>query len=400
MSKPKICILTETYYPVVGGGETQAKLLAESLAEQGYGVLILTRRTSPDLPRTEAMGQITVRRLSPMGKQHWKKWGLLGSVMPALFHQRHQYDHLLISGFRVVGISGVLACKLLGKKCWLKADSLGEMSGDFFAAGLAKLGLSAKNPVFRWFLRSRNHILRMADGFVAISSAVSQEYDVEKVPAFKQHHIPNSVDTARFYPVSAEQKQALRQRLSLPPTAQIVIYTGRLVSYKGLPLLLQAWHTVSTHFPQAHLLLVGSGGLDLHNCEADLRTFVKEHGLKNCVTFTGAVTNVPDYLQASDLFVFPTENEAFGISLIEAMACGMPAISTNIGGVKDIIENGVNGVLINAGDQSQLEHALCTLLVDPRQRQKLGQQASQTVHEKYTKDSVTSRYTALFAWHK
>jgi hypothetical protein len=85
------------------------------------------------------------------------------------------YDLIFVSGFRVVGVTAVLLAKLLGKKVILKADSLGEMSGDFFTGGLARFGLRPGSLLFRAFLGLRNRILRRADRFVAISSVVADE---------------------------------------------------------------------------------------------------------------------------------------------------------------------------------------------------------------------------------
>ena len=89
---------------------------------------------------------------------------------------------------------------------------------------------------------------------------------------------------------------------------------------------MRVWLEVQRQHPNVKLLVVGAGGLDIHNCEAELKAYVIANGLQDSVHFTGSVENVHEYLQVADIFVFPTENEAFGISLIEAMACGLPAI--------------------------------------------------------------------------
>jgi glycosyltransferase involved in cell wall biosynthesis len=144
------------------------------------------------------------------------------------------------------------------------------------------------------------------------------------------------------------------------------------------------------------LLLIGSGGLDIHNCEVELKTYAKENNLQNTVQFIGTVQNVNEYLQASDVFVFPTENEAFGISLIEAMACGLPVISTPVGGIKDIIQDKQNGLLVKARDFQQLYEALDTLLIDTVLSSSLGKAARRTVQNRYSAEIVTQQYIELF----
>jgi len=396
MEKLKVCIFTETYYPVIGGGETQARMLAEGLIAHSFDVIVLTRRSDPLLKKIEQFGEITVYRLPPAGKAHLKKWGLLITGLPKLIKLHQHYDLIFVSGFRIIGVVAVLMSKLLGKTCILKADSLGEMSGDFFEAGLTKVGLGPSSLPFRVFLFLRNKILNRANAFVAISSEITMELQNYGVPLEIIHQIPNSVDANRFHPVDETKKHKLRRKLELPDEAKLVTFTGRLVSYKGLPLLLRVWQKIQSEHAHITLLLIGSGGLDIHNCEAELHQYVSANGLQGSVRFTGSVQNVHEYLQASDIFVFPTENEAFGISLIEAMACGLPAVSTDVGGVKDIIQHQQNGLVVSVGDNHQLYQALTTLITDTALSSYLGYQAWQTVQERYTTDKVIQEYIELF----
>jgi glycosyltransferase involved in cell wall biosynthesis len=396
LSNPKVCIFTETYHPVIGGGETQARALAESLVSNGFPVIVLTRRSDASLQKFERSGGVTVYRLPPVGKQHLKKWGLLLSSIPALIKLCRHYDLILVSGFRVTGMAGVMVGKLLGKHSILKADSLGEMSGEFFTAGLAKWRLRPASVLVRIFLLLRNMIVKRADAFVAISSAVKGELAIHGVNRKAVHMIPNSVDTELFHPVSRQERQEIRAILGLPSDDMIVTFTGRLVSYKGLPLLLRVWQEIQRRHANVSLLLVGSGGLDIHNSETELKEFVTANCLEHSIRFIGGVHNVYEYLQASDLFVFPTESEAFGISLIEAMACGLPVVSTSVGGIRDILQHRVNGLAVNPGDFQELYDALDTLLTDHALADNLGRAARQTVEEKYSETSVTAKYVALF----
>jgi GT2 family glycosyltransferase len=120
------------------------------------------------------------------------------------------------------------------------------------------------------------------------------------------------------------------------------------------------------------LVLVGEGGGDLDACEDELRRYVAQHTLEGRVRFTGAVDNVPDWLRAADAFVFPTENEAFGLSLVEAMACGLPSVSTVVGGLAEIVQDGVNALVVSPARYGGLAtgavetHGGCRALRSPR----------------------------------
>ena len=392
----KICIFTETYYPVVGGGETQCRLLAEGLITNGHSVTVLTRQSDAALRKHENYGDVRVYRLSPVGSGQLKKWGLLLSSLPALVRLRDQYDLIFVSGYRIIGLTAILVGKWLRKPVVLKADSLGEMSGAFFESGLRKFGISRSTLPFRLFLGIRNAILKKADAFSALSPEIASEWTSNSVPLNKIHVIPNGVDTAIFAPANSEQKSFLREKLNLPQSAIIAIYTGRLVSYKGLPLLLKVWNQIRFRHKNAILLLAGTGGLDIHNCEAQLRDYVKSAGLEKNVWFLGSVQNIPEYLQAADLFVFPTEKDAFPSSLIEAMACGLPIVTTPVGAIKTIVVHQETGLFVQPGNFEQLLELLDFMLSNQILTFGLGQAAWQAVQNQYAAENITRHYISLF----
>jgi glycosyltransferase involved in cell wall biosynthesis len=372
--------------------------LAEGLVANGFSVILLTRRSDPSLKKIEQFGEVTVYRLPPVGRGQLKKWGLLLSSVPLLIKLQRKYDLIFVSGFRIVGIAAVLVSKLFGKACVLKADSQGEMSGEFFRDGLVKVGASPSGWPFKLFLGVRNLILKRADAFTAITSDIVTELTTVGVPPATIQMIPNSVDTTRFCPVNDRRKADLRDKLGLPQAGKIAVYTGRLVSYKGLPLLLRVWQAIQDQHPEAYLVLVGTGGLDIHNCEAELKAYVEANGLQHSVHFTGSVhaLRVPEYLQAADLFVFPTENDAFPSSLVEAMTCRLPVITTPVGAIKTIVTDQKNGLLVPPGDFQQLREAIETLLTNPKLATRLGQAGWQTVQDNYSAEIVTQKYINVF----
>jgi glycosyltransferase involved in cell wall biosynthesis len=392
----KVCILTETYHPVVGGGETQARLLAEQLCARSAAVCVLTRRSDATFPAVERMDRVQVYRVGPVGRGQLKKWGLLVTTVLPMFRLRHAYDVLFVSGFRILGVPAVLVGRALGKRIVLKADSQGEMSGEFFGPGLARFGLRPSSAPMRMFLALRNAVLKRADAFVAITEEGARELSRAGVRSEAIRTLPNAADTRRFVPADASTRIGLRRKLGLPEAAPIGVYTGRLVEYKGLPLLVRVWQSIARAHPQALLVLVGEGGLDIHNCEDELRAYVTANGLTHCIVFAGAVADVSDHLRAADLFLYPTQNDAFPSSLIEAMACGLPAVATPVGAIGTIIDDERNGVLVPAGSGEQLEAAVDRLLRDRELASRLGTAARETVLERYSAARVAAQYTELF----
>ena len=395
-SLPRVCLLTETYYPLTGGGESQTRVLAANLLNRNFQVIIITRRCSDSLKKIDLVDGVSVYRIPPIGAGRFTRWFMLFWSLLALAKTRRQYDVICVSGFKALGLSAVLAAKLFRKACILKADSNGEMSGEFFAAGLKKFGLTPSSRMVGILLSGRNKVLRSADYFVAITTGIAEELKAHGVAASSIASITNSVDTSKFRPVGTSEKQKLRQQLSVPKKTIIITYAGRLVSYKGLPLLLRVAEAIQREFDNVAFVLIGSGGIDMHNCEAELKQFVKAKGLEESVYFSGEVGNVHEYLQASDIFVLPSEEDAFPLALVEAMACGLPVISTPVGGIKEIITNRKNGLLVEARDFQQLYQAISALIRDPTLSASLGMAAVQMVQERYSAEIVIQKYCELF----
>lgn len=391
----RVCILVESYYPRVGGTPSQARLLASDLRAAGHEAVVVTRRWERGHAGRETVDGAEVIRVGPVGRGASKKWLMLPRVLPLLL-RLPRYDLIFCPGLRVLGAAAVLAARWRGVPCVLRPVSCGEMSGAFFADGLKRAGLGLSAWPVRLALGLRNAIVRRAESFVAISADIADELARSGVGSAKIARIPNGVDEAVFRPASPAEKAERRAALGIRPEERLVAYTGRLVTYKGLPGLLKVWERVAKDVPAGRLVLVGGGGNDMANCEAELRAFCLARGLGERVCFTGDVPAVAPWLQAADLFVFPTQNEAFGISLIEAMACGLPVVSTDVGGVKDIVEDGVNSLVFKAGDEAGLEAALRRALGDPALAARLGRGALETVRAKYVRGRVAAAYLGLF----
>ena len=128
------------------------------------------------------------------------------------------------------------------------------------------------------------------------------------------------------------------------------------------------------------------------SCEDELRRFVRARGIEDRVKFTGYVRNVHEYLQAADLFVFPTEGEAFPLSLVEAMSCGLPVIASRVGGIPEIVTHGRDGILVDPANPEALAREIAFLMKETPTAGSLGSNARRTVCEAYSIESVASQY--------
>ncbi|MDR0994457.1 MAG: glycosyltransferase, partial [Verrucomicrobiota bacterium] len=130
-SRPRVCVLTGSFHPVVGGGERHARLLCRELAARGLLVHVLTRRRTPESARREEMDGFTVVRVGPSGFSRLGKYLMLPAACFQLWRLRKKYDVVYVAGLRVLGWAGMLAQACLGKPCVLRAEARGEFSGEF-----------------------------------------------------------------------------------------------------------------------------------------------------------------------------------------------------------------------------------------------------------------------------
>lgn len=391
----RVCLVMETYWPQVGGGETAGRMLAHGLVRRGCDVSVFTRRSVPGVGARDPDGEVAVRRLPPGGSGPARKWALSVPVVAAMLSAHREFDVVVVLGFRVLGAPVVAAARLLGLPVVLKAESRGEMSGEFFRPGLERLGLSLDAPPVGAALELRNRILRSAAAFVAMSGELEREFLDAGVSSSRIHPIPNAVDVERFIPAGREQRLAARRELGVPADVRLLVYTGRLVEYKGLPGLVEVWPQVVASHPAARLALVGAGGSDIAACEAELRGRVETLGIADTVRFPGAVDDVVPWLHAADGFVFPSRDEAFGLSLVEAMACGLPAVTTPVGGLADIADPGENALVVEPGDAEALLSALRELVAGGPNVEALGEQARRTVEARFARGPVVEAWKSL-----
>lgn len=199
------------------------------------------------------------------------------------------------------------------------------------------------------------------DAVVTVSRSVGERARAARlVPARKLHVIHNGIRTARFIAVAGDGPATPRQTLT-------IVTVARLVWFKGLDTLIRAMRAVVDTFPQARLVIVGGGEL-----ESQLRAQAASLDLTAAITFAGEREDVPVVLAAADLFVLPSVSEGLPVSILEAMACGLAVVATRVGGVPELVEEGVTGLLVEPGQPHAMATAICRLLADERERRTMG----------------------------
>jgi glycosyltransferase involved in cell wall biosynthesis len=233
--------------------------------------------------------------------------------------------------------------------------------------GLPRQGLKAtlRQPLM-------SALYSLCDRLLAIGSRNSEFYQSMGVSDHKIFLVPYTVDNDRFMrgALSSEKAREIRNRYHIPHDHIVVLYAAKLVGRKRPRDLLEAARILRKSVADPFtIMMVGSGEL-----EHELRNYCRENSLNN-VVFAGFVnqSDLVDYYSASDVFVLPSEVEPWGLAVNEAMCAGLPIVaSREVGCVPDLIQDGVNGYTLPAGDVEGLVRALQLLITDKELRLRQG----------------------------
>lgn len=414
MGRLRIDIAIATFHPLVGGAEKQALLQARSLREREYEATIITFRHSKEWPAREVIEGVHVLRVAGSLLGNRKRlprvaqrfcYVLAMLVMGWTFWRRRgNYDVLHVYQLNLLSLPAALVCWLSnkplivavrsafigkvgnGKELALLAGPLDAnepwlkvASSMYTMHGLGDLERFGK-PVM-WLAR---FLMRKSQAIVVVLSAQMKDY----LLSYDFHPpvvelIPNGVDTNRFQPCSRNDGHSERK--------QTVVCVSRMTYEKGNDVLLQAWGLVQKQCPQARLLLAGDGPL-----RERLERMARALHIDSSVEFLGQQDDIPAQLGRGAIAVLPSRYEGMPNAVLEAMACGIPCVSTRVSGSEDMIEHGVNGLLVAIEDYEDMAQALLLLLQRPELAQEMGSAARRTIEKKYALDTVIERYVRLY----
>ncbi|MGZ8431876.1 MAG: glycosyltransferase family 4 protein [Candidatus Deferrimicrobiaceae bacterium] len=276
-----------------------------------------------------------------------------------------------------------------------QVDILNTHSGrDSLLAGLAGR-LSSRRPII---VRTRHLALPITSRIsyrylphrvVTVSEYVRRYLIGEGIPAEKVVAVPTGVDTERFSPGAAAG--TLREELGLSPDAPLVGIVAILRRKKGHHVLLDAVPEILRAVPEAVFVMAGNGP-QRDNIEGKIRSM----GLSKKVFLLGLRKDVPNVIASLDLFVLPTLEEALGTAFLEAMAMEKPVVGTRVGGVGEVIEEGVNGHLVPPEDPATLARAIVDILRDREKGRRMGIEGRKIVQEKYTVEVMCAKMSSLY----
>lgn len=227
------------------------------------------------------------------------------------------------------------------------------------------------------------------DHLIAVSRAIVRKLEDEDRATAPISLIYNGVDLTRY--AEPDICGTLHDEFPIPVGAPIVGVVARLEPEKGHPTLLEAWPAVLAAVPEAHLLIVGEGS----QCDA-LKAHAAALGLARSVTFTGRRDDVPAVTAALDVAVLPSYREAQGLSILEAMALSRPVVASAVGGIPEMIEDGVTGLLVPPHDPDALSAAIVRLLRDHPFADTIARAARDQIHDRFCVELMVHAIESIY----
>jgi L-malate glycosyltransferase len=231
---------------------------------------------------------------------------------------------------------------------------------------------------------------RLIDRIVAVSKEL-EEYLVRDVglPARRIRTVINGIQTRRF----AYRPKPIRllDEFGLPQSSRILGTVARLDEVKDQLTMLKGFQLVREKHPDSRLFLVGDGPM-----RQALSDYIGENGLSSSVIITGYRQDIPDMLNLFDVFLLTSLSEGTSISLLEAMASGVPPVVTRVGGNVSIVNDRVDGLLVEPRAAGEMSDAVDHLFADDSERRRFGERAMKKVRETFSLDRMAETYTGIY----
>lgn len=384
-----------------GGAEQQALRLGKIVTSKGIRVEFVSAGQKNVKGKTTINGMPVARFYSFLSRLFDWAAGVKKKHQPKTVKIEYNDEQELLTEItRPVGWPTVVYYSIFYWHCWLylwpkrkSFDIIHAHTMEWPAIVAAKLGKSLNKKVivkdstmngFKSLSRypqgkKLQQLIIQQCSFVAMTGIIEANLIREGVPKEKITRIPNGIEIPQQY----KQHTA---------AGTMVLFVGNLYQQpaKGVDILLRAWKIVSAEIPGTVLQVVGDGDLDAYNA------YAQQSGIQHSVQFLGRQQQVQQYYDAASVFVLPSRREGMSNALIEAMAYGLPCIASTVSGSVDLIEDGVNGILVPVADVTALAQSIIHVLRNPELAAKMGQQARQTIQQKATMEVVAGEYINLY----
>ncbi|MBU22139.1 MAG: hypothetical protein CL476_03410 [Acidobacteria bacterium] len=374
----------------IGGPSIQAITLSDRLQHAGYHTTLIHGRLGPregDMTYLLPVGGMATaylpalrRPIKPLDDTRavWQIFRLLCSTRPHIVH-----THMAKAG-ALGRLAGIAYNRTVGRRS--PARLVHTYHGHVFEGYFRDRSTSTFLAIERW-------LARRTDAVVAISDRIRHDLlDTYRIGRGDQvRTIPLGFDLTPFAAIDASNRQRAREQLRLTPNDSVVTTIGRLTPIKDHQSFLEMACQVAQRHPTSVFLIVGDGEL-----RTELEATAAAWDLTGRVRFLGWRRDLATIYGATDVFVISSRNEGTPVALIEAMAAGVSSVSTDVGGVRDVIRRPDAGLLVPAGAASALTNAVCSLLDASDRRQQMAAYGRESVLARFSLDRLLADVAGLY----
>ena len=377
----RICLASALYPPAVGGEERHTELLAGALTRAGHSVCVATQRIAGTRRRETMAGVRIDRAVRPISLGPCFGPSYAASLGWFLLGHRGAFDILQATYLYWDAVVAALLKPVLRSRLVVRIV-MGGPGGDierFCGMRLWPLTLRFDGATLRWLTA---FVIRRGDAFIVLNAEARTELLRLGVPPEKCYVVPNGIEVERF------------ARITPPGTCEgprRLLCVARLTTQKGQDVLLRALPAVRAAAGPVVLTLLGDGPE-----RASLQSLAATLGIAEAVRFEGTVADVGPYLAEASVFVLPSRYEGMPLALLEAMAAGVPVVASAVPGNREVVRDGVNGVLVSPEDPEALAAGLTTILTDRGMAARLAATARINVADRYSVATMADRTLGVY----
>jgi len=395
-----ICFLTKsTLEHQIGGMEVHGNILSRCVVKSGHHIQIITTKHPNNLRQKEEDGVITHYLPQAAMSRYSRNWWRLSNEKIIQLHSKKPFDIVWAEGLAGwyylkklrlrLGVPIISIMQGLGILGHIRSGYKGITSFSSFC----DFGFKYLPESLLVFLPLFWGVVRNSDALVAVSQqtklSLAREFFVD--PG-KMHVIYNSVDTCLFRP-DKQLRFLIRDKYALNPQERVIIMAGVVHSQKGMHKGLEAFAQICIKMPESKMIIVGDGPQ-----LPKLRETAEQLGISQKVIFAGRIANrdLPAYYNAADVLMNPTlRGEGLGIVCVEALACGLPVITTASGGLKSLIEDGQSGFFVKPADAGDLADKVMALLSDKERLTDVSRKARKRAVDVFGQQRMLEAYIKL-----
>ncbi len=384
----KIFQLCVRFPPAPGGAENHVYHISKELIKRGHELQVFTSDLYTEVPfvrleKTISSYQgVPVRRFKSYSLGGEMHYVLIPSMLKALLKEKPGIIHTHSYGYFQTNLAATIK--------WIKKIPM-IITPHFHPSWSMWGGVQRKKLRRVYDNIFAKPVLNAADVIIGVSKHEMEQMNETGFQNDNIRIIPNGIDFFSFEPIP--EGKLFRERYNI--SGKMILYTGRLASNKGLNFLIEAApHIISEH-SDSKFVLIGEDEGQRKLLEKKAEKF----GIRDKVIFTGHITDEKLFrsaYSACDVFVLPSEYEAFGIVLLEAMACEKPCVATRVGGVPEVIKEGETGVIVEYGNSNALASAVIRLLQDENTRKKMGKAGRVRVKGNFTWPKIVDKLERVY----